>query len=63
MAAIDAPVSGGDLGAREARLSIMLGGDAEKIDALRPCWQAMGKTFVRQGGPAPANTPNWSTKS
>ncbi len=51
VAAIDAPVSGGDLGAREARLSIMLGGDAENIDALRPCWQAMGKTFVRQGGP------------
>ncbi len=49
--AIDAPVSGGDVGAREARLSIMLGGDAEAIHALRPCWQAMGKTFVRQGGP------------
>jgi 3-hydroxyisobutyrate dehydrogenase len=51
VAAIDAPVSGGDLGAREARLSIMLGGDAETIDSLRPCWQALGKTFVRQGGP------------
>ncbi len=49
--AIDAPVSGGDLGAREARLSIMLGGDAETIRSLRPCWEAMGKTFVRQGGP------------
>ena len=49
--AIDAPVSGGDVGAREARLSIMIGGDAEVIEALRPCWQAMGKTFVRQGGP------------
>lgn len=49
--AIDAPVSGGDIGAREAKLSIMLGGDANVIEALRPCWQAMGKTFVRQGGP------------
>jgi 3-hydroxyisobutyrate dehydrogenase len=49
--AVDAPVSGGDVGAREARLSIMIGGDAEVADALRPCWQAMGKTFVRQGGP------------
>jgi 3-hydroxyisobutyrate dehydrogenase len=48
--AIDAPVSGGDVGAREARLSIMMGGDAAVIDALQPCWQAMGKTFVRQGG-------------
>ena len=29
----------------------MIGGDAEVVEALRPCWQAMGKTFVRQGGP------------
>ena len=49
--AIDAPVSGGDVGAREARLSIMLGGNAAEVEALRPCWQAMGKTIVRQGGP------------
>ncbi|MEN6450063.1 MAG: NAD(P)-dependent oxidoreductase, partial [Thermoguttaceae bacterium] len=49
--AIDAPVSGGDVGAREARLSIMLGGDAATIESLRPCWEAMGRTFVRQGGP------------
>ncbi len=48
---IDAPVSGGDVGAREARLSIMIGGDEEAVDALQPCWQAMGKTIVRQGGP------------
>jgi 3-hydroxyisobutyrate dehydrogenase len=49
--AIDAPVSGGDVGAREAQLSIMIGGDAEVIESLKPCWQAMGKTFIRQGGP------------
>jgi 3-hydroxyisobutyrate dehydrogenase len=48
---IDAPVSGGDVGARQARLSIMIGGDAEAVAALRPCWEAMGKTFIRQGGP------------
>jgi 3-hydroxyisobutyrate dehydrogenase len=48
---LDAPVSGGDIGAREARLSIMIGGDAEAVESLRPCWEAMGKTFVRQGGP------------
>lgn len=48
---LDAPVSGGDIGAREARLSIMIGGDADAVEALRPCWQAMGKTFVRQGNP------------
>ena len=48
---LDAPVSGGDVGAREARLSIMIGGQAEAVEALAPCWQAMGKTIVRQGGP------------
>ena len=48
---VDAPVSGGDVGAREARLSIMIGGDEGVVEALRPCWEAMGKTVVRQGGP------------
>jgi 3-hydroxyisobutyrate dehydrogenase len=49
--AIDAPVSGGDVGAREARLSIMIGGEKDVVEALTPCWQAMGKTFVHQGPP------------
>lgn len=48
---VDAPVSGGDVGAREARLSIMIGGDENVVAALRPCFEAMGKTIVRQGGP------------
>jgi 3-hydroxyisobutyrate dehydrogenase len=48
---VDAPVSGGDVGAKEARLSIMIGGDKPVVDALTPCWQAMGKTIVHQGGP------------
>jgi 3-hydroxyisobutyrate dehydrogenase len=48
---LDAPVSGGDVGAREARLSIMIGGQRDVADSLRPCWQAMGKTIVYQGGP------------
>lgn len=47
--AIDAPVSGGDVGAREARLSIMIGGEAEVVAKLQPCWEAMGKTIVHQG--------------
>jgi len=46
---IDAPVSGGDVGAREARLSIMIGGDAAVVESLNPCWEAMGKTIVHQG--------------
>jgi 3-hydroxyisobutyrate dehydrogenase len=48
---VDAPVSGGDVGAREARLSIMIGGDRDVVEALSPCWEAMGKTIVYQGGP------------
>jgi 3-hydroxyisobutyrate dehydrogenase len=48
---VDAPVSGGDVGAREARLSIMIGGEKDVVEALQPCWQAMGKTIVHQGGP------------
>ncbi|HEX4143379.1 MAG TPA: NAD(P)-dependent oxidoreductase [Pirellulales bacterium] len=49
VASVDAPVSGGDVGAREARLSIMIGGDAAVVEALAPCWNAMGKTIVHQG--------------
>jgi 3-hydroxyisobutyrate dehydrogenase len=48
---VDAPVSGGDIGAREARLSIMAGGDAEPVAALRPLFGEMGRTIVHQGGP------------
>ncbi|MBI2478303.1 MAG: NAD(P)-dependent oxidoreductase [Planctomycetia bacterium] len=47
---VDAPVSGGDIGAKEARLSIMIGGEKEVVVALQPCWEAMGKTIVHQGG-------------
>ncbi len=46
---IDAPVSGGDIGAKEARLSIMLGGERDVCESLAPAWQAMGKTVVYQG--------------
>ena len=46
---VDAPVSGGDVGAKEARLSIMIGGDQDVVDSLQPCWDAMGKTIVHQG--------------
>jgi 3-hydroxyisobutyrate dehydrogenase len=48
---IDAPVSGGDVGARNATLSIMIGGDAETVAALEPIWKTMGAKWVRQGGP------------
>jgi 3-hydroxyisobutyrate dehydrogenase len=48
--ALDAPVSGGDIGARNASLSIMIGGDREAVDAIRPLLECMGKGIVHQGG-------------
>ena len=47
--AIDAPVSGGDVGAREARLAIMTGGAREDFDAVLPILEVMGKNIVLQG--------------
>ncbi|TWU60059.1 2-hydroxy-3-oxopropionate reductase [Rubripirellula tenax] len=46
---IDAPVSGGDMGARNAALSIMIGGEAAAVQAIDPLLQLMGKTIVHQG--------------
>jgi 3-hydroxyisobutyrate dehydrogenase len=47
--ALDAPVSGGDVGAKNATLSIMVGGDAAVLAAVRPLLECMGKTIVHQG--------------
>jgi 3-hydroxyisobutyrate dehydrogenase len=49
VASVDAPVSGGDVGAKNATLSIMVGGDAEAVEAVRPLFECMGKTIVHQG--------------
>src|SRR5690606_33653789 len=46
---VDAPVSGGDVGAREARLSIMIGGEPHVVEALMPLFKIMGKTVVHHG--------------
>jgi 3-hydroxyisobutyrate dehydrogenase len=46
---VDAPVSGGDIGARNAALSIMVGGDAAAVERVRPLLELMGKTIVHQG--------------
>jgi 3-hydroxyisobutyrate dehydrogenase len=48
---IDAPVSGGDVGAREARLAIMAGGDQEAFDSVLPLFKLMGKNIVFEGKP------------
>ena len=50
-AAVDAPVSGGDVGARNATLSIMVGGDPEPVVRIMPLFEVMGKNIVHQGGP------------
>ncbi len=47
--AIDAPVSGGDVGARNGTLSIMIGGDKQAVDFIMPLFEAMGKSIVYQG--------------
>jgi 3-hydroxyisobutyrate dehydrogenase len=49
--AIDAPVSGGDVGARNATLSIMVGGDRKTVQAVMPLFERLGKKIVHQGGP------------
>ena len=48
---LDAPVSGGDRGAREGTLTIMAGGAQKDFDFAQPVFTAMGKTIVLQGGP------------
>ncbi|MEM7383766.1 MAG: NAD(P)-dependent oxidoreductase [Verrucomicrobiota bacterium] len=49
LSALDAPVSGGDLGAREARLSIMVGGEIKVYERMLPVFEVMGKNIVYQG--------------
>jgi len=47
---LDAPVSGGDIGAINGTLSIMVGGPSEALEKVRPILQAMGKTITHVGG-------------
>jgi 3-hydroxyisobutyrate dehydrogenase len=49
--ALDAPVSGGDKGAREGTLTVMVGGAAAAREALAACWRATAGTVVDCGGP------------
>jgi 3-hydroxyisobutyrate dehydrogenase len=46
---IDAPVSGGDVGAREATLSIMVGGEEEAFEVVKPLFELIGNNIVYQG--------------
>jgi 3-hydroxyisobutyrate dehydrogenase len=50
VAALDAPVSGGDVGAREARLTIMAGGDAPAFERAKPIFEKLGRNIRLMGG-------------
>jgi 2-hydroxy-3-oxopropionate reductase len=54
--ALDAPVSGGDVGAREGTLSIMVGGSEEAFERATPLFDVLGKTVVHMGGPGTGQT-------
>ncbi|MDP9742147.1 UNVERIFIED_ORG: 3-hydroxyisobutyrate dehydrogenase [Bacillus sp. B2I3] len=49
MESLDAPVSGGDIGARDAKLTIMVGGSSEAFEAVRPIFDILGSNVVHQG--------------
>jgi 2-hydroxy-3-oxopropionate reductase len=49
VAALDAPVSGGDIGARNGTLAIMVGGPADALEKVRPIFEAMGKSITHVG--------------
>ncbi|MGL4523490.1 MAG: NAD(P)-dependent oxidoreductase, partial [Bacilli bacterium] len=49
--ALDIPVSGGDVGARNATLALMIGGEKEVVDQVYPLLESIGKTITHFGGP------------
>ena len=49
VSSIDAPVSGGDVGAKNGTLSIMVGGDKESVDAIMSLFEVMGKNIIYEG--------------
>ena len=51
IASLDAPVSGGDVGAKEATLAIMVGGEREAFERVLPIFRSMGKEISLMGGP------------
>ena len=53
---LDAPVSGGDVGARNAALSIMVGGKAEVFERIKPVFELMGKNITLVGGSGDGQT-------
>ena len=60
--ALDAPVSGGDLGAQNATLTIMVGGSQAAYERVYPLLQQMGKTIKRQGEAGVGSILKWRIK-
>jgi len=56
IATLDAPVSGGDVGAQQGTLSIMVGGADDDFERARPILEAVGNTIVHVGGPGAGQT-------
>jgi 2-hydroxy-3-oxopropionate reductase len=56
VATLDAPVSGGDVGAQQGTLSIMVGGAEADYERARPLLESMGRTIVHVGGPGAGQT-------
>ena len=54
---------GGDVGAKNAALSIMIGGDEDVVDAVQPILRAWARRSSTRAAPAPASTRRWSTRS
>jgi 3-hydroxyisobutyrate dehydrogenase len=49
VSAVDAPVSGGDVGAKKGTLSIMIGGEEDAVERVRPLFELLGKNIVYEG--------------
>ena len=63
IAALDAPVSGGDIGARDAKLAIMVGGEREDFEAVRPILELLGNNIVYQSTAGAGQHPKCVIKS
>jgi 2-hydroxy-3-oxopropionate reductase len=60
---LDAPVSGGEVGAKNATLSIMVGGSEAAFERVKPLFELMGKNITLVGGNGDGQTPRWPTRS
>ena len=60
---LDAPVSGGEVGAKAATLTIMVGGREDAFNTMKPLFEKMGKNITLVGATATAKPPKSPTRS